>query len=85
MADKHRLLIDVHVIHFLRRQVKSVQDELLEKFEKIASYPAYYSDYAILSPNGGRYDVHIHYDFAITYWEDAADRHVKIMEITFAD
>jgi len=30
-------------------------------------------------------DVHIAGRFAITYWDDFADRHVKIMDVDWAD
>ena len=35
---------------------------------------------------GGRpLDVHIAGRFAISYWDDFADRHVKIMDVDWAD
>ena len=80
-----RLLIDIEVLEFLRTCKRKEQEDLLKRFREIAAYPSNYSDFAEYDSKGRRVDVHIHIGFAIKFWDDFADRHVKILEIHSAD
>ena len=77
-----RLLIDVEVLEFLRTCKRKEQEALLKRFREIAAYPSNYSDFAEHDSVGRRVDVH---GYAIKFWDDFTDRHLKILEIHSAD
>ncbi|GDY18939.1 hypothetical protein LBMAG56_02840 [Verrucomicrobiota bacterium] len=58
---------------------------LLKRFREIAAFPSRYSDYVEHDTSGRRVDTHVCGRFAIKYWDDAADRHVKILDVHLAD
>jgi hypothetical protein len=80
-----RLLIDIEVLELLRTCKRKQQENLLKRFREIASHPSNYSDFAEYDSSARRVDVHIYDGFAIKFWDDFADRHVKILEIHSAD
>jgi len=84
MSDA-RLLIDIGVFEFLRNLKKKEQVELLRLFRAIAAFPSNCSDFVEHDAAGRRIEVHVFERFAIKYWNDFADRHVKILDIHFAD
>ncbi len=64
---------------------KRDRDFLASTFESIRMFPDNYADYETTDDMGRPLDVHIAGRFAVTFWDDFADRHVKIMEVTWAD
>ena len=81
----YRLLIDYEVIEFL--ETLRHRDRLLlrNRFVAIRTQPREHSDYAEPDDIGRSIDIHICGRFAIKYWEDHADRHIKIPEVHPAD
>ncbi|HEY3762116.1 MAG TPA: hypothetical protein VGN23_10255 [Verrucomicrobiae bacterium] len=84
MSDS-RLFIAVDVLDFLRTLRPREQRDLLQLFREIAAYPSKFSDFVESDSTGRRVDVHIFGKFAIKFWNDFADRHVKILDLHFAD
>jgi len=82
---KSRLLIDSTVLDFVGRLRKRDRDFLFRRFEEIRDFPANYADYQDADEIGRPLDVHIAGRFAISYWDDFADRHLKIMAVDWAD
>lgn len=82
---EYRLLIDIEVIEFLRGMRRIEQERLLRHFRAIAVSPAKYYDYVEADAIGRRLGVNVFSNFAIRFWEDFADMHLKILEITRAD
>ena len=82
---KPRLLIDSTVLEFVGRLKKRDRDFLMARFEQIRDSPADHEDYKSVDERGRSLDVHVAGRFAITYWDDFADRHVKIMDVDWAD
>ena len=80
-----RLLVDIEVLEFLRTRGKREQEDLLKRFREIATAPANHSDYPEEDASGRRVEVHVFRKFAIKYWDDFADRQVKILDIHPAD
>lgn len=80
-----RLLIDIDVLDFLRTLNRRNQEDLLKRFRAIAAFPSNHSDFFESDSVGRRVDVHIFGKFAIKFWNDSADRHVKILDIHWAD
>ena len=82
---KRRLLIDSLVLEFVGSLRKRDREFLLTRFEAIRELPERHADYRALDESGRELDGHIAGRFAIVFWDDFADRHVKIMGVTWAD
>ena len=80
-----RLLIDIEVLDFLRTLRSRDQQDLLKRFREIAAFPSNFSDFVEYDSSGRRVDVHVFRTFAIKFWDDFADRQVKILDVHFAD
>lgn len=84
MSDA-RLLIDIEVLEFLRTLRRRDQEDLLKHFRAIAAFPSNYSDFIEHDSVGRHVDVHVFGKFAIKFWNDSADRHLKILDVHPAD
>jgi len=84
MSDA-RLLIAIEVFDFLQTLSQREQRDLLKRFREIAAFPSRFSDFVEHDSAGRRVDVHVFGKFAIKFWDDFADRHVKILDLHFAD
>lgn len=82
---KRRLLIDSLVLEFVGQLKKRDREFLIARFEAIRDYPQRYVDFRTSDESGRELDGHIAGRFAIVFWDDFADRHVKIMDVTWAD
>ena len=80
-----RLLIAIEVLDFLRTVRPAEQRGLLKRFREIEAFPGNYSDFVEHDSAGRRVEVHICGRFAVKYWDDFADRHVKILDVHLAD
>ncbi len=58
---------------------------LRQALTRIAATPDLLSDYREPNERGIPLDVHLCAGFAIKYWIDFADRHVKILDLEAAD
>ena len=76
-----RLLIGIEVLEFLRALRPKEQRILLQRFREIGSSPDRFMDFPERDSVGRDISVHICGRFAIKYWDDFADRHVKILDI----
>lgn len=81
----YRLLIDYEALDYLASLKKPVQRLIHQRLKKIQDYPSDCSDYVERDPSGRALHVSIAGDYAITYWEDFADKQVKVLEIARAD
>ena len=82
---RYRLLIDLEVYEFLRNLKRRDRDALLALFAQIRKCPDRFGDYDQRSESGRIYNVHVTGRFAVSIWDDFADRQVKIMEVNWAD
>lgn len=82
---KRRLLIDSQVLEFVGRLKKRDREFLIARFEAIRDFPQKHVDFRTSDESGRELDGHIAGRFAIVFWDDFADRHVKIMDVTWAD
>jgi mRNA-degrading endonuclease RelE of RelBE toxin-antitoxin system len=81
----YRLLIDYEALGFLAQLKKPAQRLIHQRLREIQDYPSRCSDYQETDPTGRTLHVSICGEYAITYWEDFADRHIKVLEIARAD
>ncbi len=84
MSDA-RLLVAIEVLDFLRTLRPREQRDLLKRFRDLAAFPSNFSDFVEHDSTGRRVEVHVFGKFAIKFWNDFADRHVKILDLHFAD
>jgi hypothetical protein len=84
-VSDYRLLVDWEVIEtvngfpvMLRRAIKDV-------LVRIGKHPDQMCDYVESHKRGLDLAVHLAKNYAIKYWIDFPDRHVKIIEIVSAD
>jgi hypothetical protein len=82
---EYRLLIDLEVVELLQGLPRRVREDLLRHFESIRGFPSRYADYHESDAAGRRVEISIFGRFAIHYWIDFADRHVKVLAIMPAD
>jgi len=81
----YRLLIDYEVIEFLETLSRREQRLLRDRFVDIRDNPQQFSDYTEPDHTERRVDIHICGKYAIKFWQDHADRHVKILNLHLAD
>ena len=82
---KRRLLLDSDVVDFLERLSARSRRDLWKRLLEIAAAPDRYADYHERDATGRELSAHVFHGCAIVYWDDLADRHVKVLEITSAD
>lgn len=81
----HRLLVDYAVIEFLETLPRGDQRLLRNHFVPIREHPQKFSDYTEPDLSGRRVNIHICGRYAVKFWPDHADQHVKILDVHFAD
>lgn len=82
---EYRLLIDYEVVQVLDRLSEDERENLVDRFIQIRNLPSRYADYPEIDSNGRTLQVHLFGRFAIKFWEDAADMHLKILRLAPAD
>lgn len=82
---KYRLLIAIEVLDFSQSLSKREQTALWKRFREMADGSHRFADYSETDSTQRDLNVHVHAGFAIFFWEDAADRHVKILHLRRAD
>jgi len=82
---KRRLLLDSEVVAFLEQIPAGSRRAIWRRLREIAETPARFGDFQEQDSRGRKLAAHIFGDYAILYWDDFADRHLKVLEITSAD
>ena len=82
---KFRLLLDIEVVEFMSALSRREQIALRKRLGEIHTSPSRFADYQERESDGRSLDVHVHFGFAIYYWEDIPDRHIKVLRIRRAD
>ena len=81
----YRLLVDYEAVRFMESLKRSDQAVVRARLTHLRDDPRRFSDYQEPDSTGRPVDIHIVGKYAIKYWEDHADRQVKILEIHLAD
>lgn len=82
---RYRLLIDYEALEFLAGLKKADQKEIHRRLLQIQDFPSEHSDYMEPDASGRPLHVNLCGRYALTFWEDAVDGHVKVLEIARAD
>jgi mRNA-degrading endonuclease RelE of RelBE toxin-antitoxin system len=82
---KYRLLVDLEAIQVLDSMTKKIRTRLIEHLAKMRDNPDRYSDYHEKDQIGRRVEISIFAHYAVHYWLDVPDRHIKILAIKPAD
>ena len=82
---KYRLLVDYSVIEFLETLPRNDQRRLRNCFVAIQNHPFQSSDYTEPDSTGRPLAIHICGKYAVKFWEDHADGHIKILDAHLAD
>ena len=82
---RYRLLVDWEVIEKLNALPVRTRRVLRQALARIATAPDQSSDYREPNPKGIPLDVHLCAGFALKYWIDFADRHIKVLDLEPAD
>ena len=82
---RYRLLISVEVLGFLERLPGRLRLALRNLIEEIGDDPMSRSDATEYDREGRLMHIAIRGGYALVFWIDDADRHVKVMEIHAAD
>lgn len=80
-----RLLVDLEVVGILQGLTARKRSLLLAHFQRIEAAPDSLSDYHERDAVGRRVEISVFAGFAIHYWIDFADRHVKVLALRPAD
>lgn len=81
----YRLLVAWDVIEKPNNLPIATRRALKDVIVEIGNSPDLMSDYLEPNDRGISLDVHLNRGFAIKYWTDFADRHVKILDVEPAD
>lgn len=79
------LLISLDVLGFIERLPRTTRVGLRNAILKIGGDPTDMSDATGYDSTGRIVQIMVVGDYALTYWIDDADRHVKILDIHSAD
>lgn len=81
----YRLLIALEVVEYLERLPARQRRPLRRAIEAIYRDPRECSDATETDETGRLVQIHITGDFALVYWIDDADRHIKVLDLHAAD
>lgn len=81
----YRLLIDLTALELLMCLPAARRRRFIGHFHRLQDFPSVHSDFRDADAQGRLVQVSVFDGFAIYYWVDEADRHVKILEIIAAD
>jgi len=81
----YRLLIDYEVIEFLEKLPPRQQRLLRNRFVAIRDNPQRFSDCTESDYTGRRVDINVYGKYALKFWQDHADQHIKILHVYLAD
>lgn len=79
------MLLDLDVYDFLATLRPSERRQLRKRFDELLESPRRWHEFAEKDATGRTLGVTICGRFAITFWDDFADRHVKVLRVVLAD
>lgn len=83
--DSYRMLISLDVVEFIERLPRKTRLGLRAGIQEIAGDPIGLSDATDQDSTGRLVQITVIGDYALIYWIDDADRHIRILDIHSAD
>jgi hypothetical protein len=80
-----RFLVDLEVVSLLDALPKKRRSRIIEHFGRLQQFPNNHSDYHETDSMGRHVEISIFAGYAIHYWIDSADRHIKVLAMKPAD
>lgn len=80
-----RLLLAWQVIEFIEKLPRAERQRMRRRLVEIAAAPDRFSDFAEDDASGRPHQVHLFGRYAIRYWDDFADRDLKVVDIIPSD
>jgi hypothetical protein len=77
--------LDSEVVTFLEQLPMATRRSIWRRLHQSAEAPDRNDDFPERDARGRDLSVHVFGDYAILFWDDFADRHLKVLEITIAD
>ena len=77
--------MDLETIRDLDSLPKRIRTPILDHFTRLRESPDRFSDFHESDSNGRRIEISIFSGYAIHYWIDFSDRHIKILAVSPAD
>jgi hypothetical protein len=84
-VSQWRLLADWEVIGQMNQLPVKTRRALRQALSRIVESPDSLSHYREANPRGIPIEVHVYAGYAIKYWIDFPDRHVKVLGLESAD
>jgi len=84
-VNGYRLLVDYEVIEHLNSLPVSKRRQLRDCLLQIWRSPTDLSDYQEKDATGRPVEIHVCNGYAVKYWLDHTDKHVKVLDIYPAD
>lgn len=81
----YRLLISIEVMEFIERLPAKTREALRRAIHGIGSDPLGRSDALDRDASGRRLQIAVIGDYALMYWVDEAEGHIKVLDIHAAD
>lgn len=82
---KYRVLVDFEVIQMMDRLTPANRRLLQNRFIRLQDFSTSLVDYHEYDKNKRRIEISIVGRFAIKFWIDHLDRHIKVVEVSLAD
>ena len=80
-----RLLVDFEVVEYMASLRRRDRQMLRQRFLQIQEFPGNFVDYTETDAAGRTVQINVCGRYAIKYWADWADRHLKILDLHLAD
>jgi hypothetical protein len=77
--------LDAEAVGFLERLALRERTAIRQRLREIARQPDRFMDYQERDEQGRDLPIHVFRGYAILFWDDLANRHLKVLEITTAD
>lgn len=82
---KWRLLMSLRALEFLEKLPARIRRRIRARIQEIEQYPDQCAEFSDTDESGRLVDGCVVDGYAIIYWQDFPDRHVKVMKIELAD
>ena len=80
-----RLLVDFEVVEYIASLRPRDRRMLRQRLLQIQEFPGNFADYTETDAHGRTVHISVCRQYAIKFWADWADRHIKVLDLHLAD